>query len=132
VVNRFYNGPDSYESRRKEKLIVWEVMAVSPATLKYLKWSEVPITFDYGNNLDFVPKPGWYALIVSLIIKDVKVNRILLDGGISLNILSLKTFDQMGLSRSALRPGWALFHSIVPSVAATLIGQITLPVTFGT
>jgi hypothetical protein len=38
----------------------------------------------------------------------------------------------MGLSRIALRPSRALFHEIVPGVAATLIGQITLRVTFGT
>jgi hypothetical protein len=31
-----------------------------------------------------------------------------------------------------LRPSWAPFHGIVPAVAATPIGQISLPVTFGT
>jgi hypothetical protein len=49
-----------------------------------------------------------------------------------LNIIFLKTFDQMGLSRSLLRPSWAPFHGIVPGVAATPIGQIVLHVTFGT
>jgi hypothetical protein len=33
-VNYIYGGPNSYESRRKQKLTAWEVMAVSPATLK--------------------------------------------------------------------------------------------------
>jgi hypothetical protein len=36
-VNYIYGGPESYESRRKQKLIAWEVMAVSPATPEYLK-----------------------------------------------------------------------------------------------
>jgi hypothetical protein len=40
-------------------------MAVSPATLEYLKWSEVPVTFDYSDHPDFVPKLGQYPLIVS-------------------------------------------------------------------
>jgi hypothetical protein len=31
-VNYIYGGPDSYESRRKQKLTTREVMAVSPAT----------------------------------------------------------------------------------------------------
>jgi hypothetical protein len=44
----------------------------------------------------------------------------------------LKTFDQMGLPRSALRPHRAPFHRIVPGTAVTPIGQITLPVTFVT
>jgi hypothetical protein len=38
----------------------------------------------------------------------------------------------MGLSRSLLRPNRAPFQGIVPGAAATPIGQITLPVTFGT
>jgi hypothetical protein len=31
-VNYIYGGPESYEPRRKQKLITWKVMAVSPAT----------------------------------------------------------------------------------------------------
>jgi hypothetical protein len=107
-------------------------MAFSPATSEYLKWFEVPSTFNYSDHPDFVPKLGWYPLIVCPIIKDVKLNRLLVDEGNSLNILFLKTFDQMGFSRSFLRPSWAPFHGIVPSVATTPVGQITLRVTFGT
>jgi hypothetical protein len=131
-VNYIYDGPDSYESRRKQKLTAREVMPVSPATLEYLKWSEIPITFDHSDHPNFVPKPGRYPLIVSPIIKDVKLNRVLVDGGSSLNIMFLKTFDQMGLSRALLHPSWTPFHGIVPSAAATPVGHITLPVTFGT
>jgi hypothetical protein len=57
-VNYIYGGPDSYESRWKQKLTAREVMAVSPAILEYLKWSEVPITFDHSDHPNFVPKPG--------------------------------------------------------------------------
>jgi hypothetical protein len=64
-------------------------MTVSPATPKYLKWSKDPIAFDRSDHPDFVPKPGQYPLIVSPIIKDVKLNRVLIDGGSSLNILLL-------------------------------------------
>jgi hypothetical protein len=49
-------------------------MAVSPATPEYLKWYEVPITFDRSNHPDFVLKLGRHPLIVSPIIKDVKLN----------------------------------------------------------
>jgi hypothetical protein len=103
-VNYIYGGPNSYESRRKQKLTAQEVMAVGPTAPNYLKWSEVPITFDRSDHSDFVPKPGRYPLIISPIIKDVKLNHELIDGGSSLNILFLKTFDQMGLSRSLLCP----------------------------
>jgi hypothetical protein len=103
-VNYIYGDPESHESRRKQKLTARKVMAAPPTTLEYLKWSEVPITFDYSDHPDFVPKLWQYHLIVSPIVKDVKLNRVLIDGGSSLNILFLKTFDQMGLSKSLLCP----------------------------
>jgi hypothetical protein len=92
-VNYIYGDPNSYESRQKQKLTAWEVMAVSPTTPEYLKWSEVPITFDRSDHLDFVPKLGRHPLIVCPTIKDVKLNRVLISGGSSLNILFLKTFN---------------------------------------
>jgi hypothetical protein len=125
-------SPDSYESRRKQKLTAREVMAVSPATPEYLQWSEVPIIFDHSDHPDFVWKLGWYPLIVCPIIKDVKLNQVLVDGGSSRKNLFLKTFDQMGLSRSLLHPSQAPFHGIVPGAATTPISQITLPITFRT
>jgi hypothetical protein len=78
---------NSYESRRKQKLTAWELMVVSPATPEYLKWFEVPITFDHSEHPNSVPKLGWYPLIVSPIVKDVKLNQVLVNGGSSLNIL---------------------------------------------
>jgi hypothetical protein len=68
-------------------------MEISPTTLEYLKWFEVPITFEHSDHMDFVPKSGRYPLIVCPIVKDVKLNRVLVDGGSSLNILFLKTLD---------------------------------------
>jgi hypothetical protein len=96
-------------------------MAVSPATPMYLKWSEAPITFDCSDHPDFVPMLGWYPLIVSPIVKDIKLNRVLIDEGSSLNILFLETFDQMGLSMSLLCPSRAPFHGIVPGAVVTPI-----------
>ncbi len=49
-------------------------MAVSPTTLEDDKCSEVPITFDRSDHLDFLPKPRQYPFIVSPIVKDVKLN----------------------------------------------------------
>jgi hypothetical protein len=68
-------------------------MAVSPAIPEYLKWSEIPITFNRSDHPDFIPNPGRYPLIVCPIIKDVELNRVLIDGGSSLKILFPKTFD---------------------------------------
>jgi hypothetical protein len=120
-VNYIYDGPNSYETKWKQKLTVREVLAVSPAIPKYLKWSEVAITFDRSDHPDFIPKLSRYPLIVSPVIKEVKPNRVLVDGDSSLNIMFLKTIDQMGLSRTTLHPSQAPFHGIVPGEAATPI-----------
>jgi hypothetical protein len=120
-VNCIYIGPNSYESRRKLKLTAWEVMVVGPTNPLYLKWSEVPITFDHRDHLNFVPKPGWYPMIICPIVNDVKLHLVLIDGGSSQNILFWKTFKQMGLSRSMRCLSRAPFHGIVPGAAATPI-----------
>jgi hypothetical protein len=107
-------------------------MAVGPATPEYMKWSDGPITFDRSDHPDFVPKPGCYPLIINPIVHGVKLNRVFVDGGSSLNILFLKAFDQMGLPRSVLWPCKAPFHGVIPGTSANPISQITLPVTFRT
>jgi hypothetical protein len=107
-------------------------MAVNPATPMYLRWSEVPITFDHGDHLYFIPKRGQYPLVVRPIVKDVKLNRVLVDGGSSLNLLFLKNFGQMGLSRSLLCTSRAPFHGIVPGAATMPISHISLLITFRT
>jgi hypothetical protein len=91
-VNYIFGGLDSYEPKRNKKLIARQVMVVKPATLEYLRWSEVPITFDYGDHPDFIPKPGRYLLIVCPIVKDVRIKRVLVDGGSSLNLIFFEDF----------------------------------------
>jgi hypothetical protein len=90
------------------------------------------MTFDCSDHPDFVPRSRQYPLIGGPIVMDAKLNRVLINGGTSLIILFLNTFDQMGLSRSLLCPSLTPFHGIVPGAKATLVGQISLPVTFRT
>jgi hypothetical protein len=102
-------------------------MAVGLATPEYLKWLGVPITFDHSDHLDFIPKLGRYPLIICPIVKDVRLNRVFIDLGSSLNILFLKTFDQMGFSRSVLCPSRTPFHGIVPGAATTPSARSLFP-----
>jgi hypothetical protein len=88
----------------KQKLTAREAFAIDPTTPEYLRWSEVPITFDCSTHPNFIPKLERYPLVVYPIVKDVKLNRVMLDGGSSLNFPFLKTFDQVGLCRSLLCP----------------------------
>ena len=67
---------------------------------QYLKWSEYPITFSREDHPDYVPQPGWHTLVVAPTIGKVKVNRVVADGGTGLNILFVKTLDDMKILHS--------------------------------
>jgi hypothetical protein len=65
AVYMIFGGSPARPSRWCEKLIWREVMNADVATPSYLKWSEVPITFDRKNHPDTVPQPGLYPLVVA-------------------------------------------------------------------
>ena len=56
----------------------------------------------------------------------------LIDGGSSLNIIYLETLDLLGIERMQLQPSAGGFHGVVHGKKAVLVGQIDLPVCFGT
>src|SRR5438105_6012335 len=130
-LNMIYGGSDAYESNRKQKLTAREINEVIPVTPKYLKWSEAPITFGRANHPDHVPHPGRYPLVLDPIVRMVKLNRVLIDGGSGLNILFAKTLDDMKIPRSELKRSRVPFHGVIPGTLATPLGTIKLPVTFG-
>src|SRR5438128_8755781 len=130
-LNMIYGGSAAYESKRKQKLTAREINAVIPATPKYLKWSETPITFGRADNPDHVPYPGRYPLVLDPIVQTVKLNRVLIDDGSGLNILFAKTLDHMKIPRSELKRSSAPFHGVIPGTSAIPLGQISLPITLG-
>ena len=127
-----YGGSDAYESKRKQKLTAREINAVLPVTPKYLQWSEAPITFGQADHPDHIPHPDRYPLVLDPIVRMTKLNRVLINGGIGLNILFAKTLDDMKISRSELRRSNSPFHGLIPGTSAIPLGQISLPVTLGT
>nr|AAT94049.1 putative polyprotein [Oryza sativa Japonica Group] len=131
-LNHIFGGPLAYESKRKQKLTEREINAVQPDTPQYLRWSETAIKFDRSDHPDRVVHPGRYPLVLDPVVRNVKLRRTLIDGGSALNILFAKTLDDMQIPRSELRPSNAPFHGAIPGLSATPLGQITLPVTFGT
>jgi hypothetical protein len=55
VVHMIFGGSPARPSRRREKLIRWEVFNADIVKPSYLKWLEVPITFDRKDHPDHVP-----------------------------------------------------------------------------
>jgi hypothetical protein len=78
-VNYMFGGPDLYGPKRKQKVTAREVLAVSLATPENLRWFKVPIIFDCSDHPVFIPKAGRYPLVLYPIVKDVRVNRVLVD-----------------------------------------------------
>jgi hypothetical protein len=65
AVHMIFEGTPVRPSRWREKLIQREVFNADVVKLAYLKWSEVPITFDRKDHPDHVPQPGSYPLVVA-------------------------------------------------------------------
>ena len=130
-LHMIFGGSATYESKRKQKLTAREVKAVAPAVPKYLRWSEAAITFDRSDHPDCIPHPGRYPLVLGPIVEDTKLTRVLIDGGSALNLIFAKTLDAMGIPLSKLSKSTAPFHGIIPGTSSVPLGQIVLPVTFG-
>jgi hypothetical protein len=122
-----FGGSPARPSRRREKLIRREVFNTDVAKPSYLKWSEVPITFDRGDHPDHVPQLGSYPLVVAPLFKSKRVHKVLMDWGSGINVLYASTHDDMGIPQSALRPSTAPLHEVVLGMEALPIGQIDFP-----
>ena len=76
---------------------------------------------------------GHYPLVLGPTIDGMIVPKVLINGGVGLNIIFVDTLKKIGLDfTSLLTPTDVPFYGIVPSKAAMPLGRIMLPVTFGT
>ena len=127
-----FGGSNGYESKRRQKVIAREVNMTAPAVPQYLKWSEHPISFDRTDHPDYIPEPGKFPLVVDPLFRTTRLRKVLMDGGSGLNILYVKTLDDMKIDRSEIKKSGAPFHGVVPGRPARPLGRIALEVTFGT
>jgi hypothetical protein len=127
-----YGGQAANTSARHRKQERREVCLVKVAAPVYLDWSDKPITFDRGDHPDFMPSPRRYPLVVDPIIGNVRLSKVLMDGGSSLNIIYAETLELLGVDRSEVRTGAAPFHGIAPRKRILPLGRIDLPVCFMT
>jgi hypothetical protein len=75
-----------------------------------------------------VPSPGKYPLVVDPVIDNIRLTKVLMDGGSSLNIIYAETLGLLQIDLSSIRAGATPFHGkrVQP------LGQLDLPVCFGT
>ena len=92
-----------FASRRQFKLLARELAATAPSVgvSRPLRWSDTAITFDRADHHRSTSGVGRLPLVVSPTICNIKVTRMLVDGGAGLNILTPGIFEKMQLP-----PGW--------------------------
>jgi hypothetical protein len=117
-------------SQRKRKQ--HEVLAAEKAPPSFLDWSEDAITFSREDHPNRIPNPGQYPLVVDPVIGNARFSKVLMDGGSSLNILYMHTLRLLGIGLDQLRPSTTSFHGVALGKHVQPLGQIDLPVWFGT
>jgi hypothetical protein len=127
-----YGGHMTNASARHRKRERREVCSVKVAAPVYLDWSDKPITFDQGDHPDRVPSLEKYPLVVNPVIGNIRLTKVLMDGGSNLNIIYAKTLGLLQIDLSSIRAGAAPFHGIIPGKRVQPLGQLDLPVCFGT
>ena len=70
-------------------------LAESPITVKPSRWSETVISFSKEDCHISSTRPGRFPIMVEPTINNCKVNRLLIDGGSSLNILVVGALEEM-------------------------------------
>jgi hypothetical protein len=95
---------------------------VQLATPLFLDWSEVAITFDRDDHLDYIPNPRVYPLVVDPIIANTRLTKVLMDGGSSLNIIYAQTLNLLGITRTHLQPSVRSFHGVMLGKRAEPVG----------
>ena len=78
-----------------------------------------------------MPHPGKYALVVDPIVDNLRLTKVIMDGGSSLNILYEDTLKRMNLAHNQLDYSKVTFHGIMPGRQAKSMRRIKLDVTFG-
>nr|CAD40917.1 OSJNBa0088K19.3 [Oryza sativa Japonica Group] len=124
-------GACAHVSRRSLKAMKRELLAAAPAheATRRARWSEFALTFDQTDHPPCVARGGQIAMVVSPTVCNVKLGRVLIDGGAALNILSPAAFDAIKAPGMVLRPSQPII-GVTPGHTWPL-GHIDLPVTFG-
>jgi hypothetical protein len=97
IVNVIFGGDGDFGSRREQKLFLWEIMSIEPATPRPLRWSEVPISFSRNDQWTSFSEPGKFPLVLDPVVAEVRLTKVLIDSGSDLNLIFASTLRKMGL-----------------------------------
>jgi hypothetical protein len=108
-------------------------MSIEPVVPGPLRWSEVPISFSRDDQWMSFSEPGKFPLVMDPMVTEVRLTKVLIDGGSGVNLIFANTLRKMGLDfTDMLVPSKSPFYGIIPGNAAHPLGTVVLPVTFDT
>ena len=96
---------------------------------KPLKWSRMPIIFDTEDHPDHTTLVGCLSLLVSPTICNLKVTKVLIDGGAGLNLISPTVIKKLQIPDGDLEET-GTFQGVNPGRSQPK-GKMTMTVTFG-
>jgi hypothetical protein len=131
TIHVMYRGSWDITFRRIIKTLRWSMAAAAspPKATAHHKWMETSISFDASDCPKNMVGAGQLPLLVSLTITNVRLYHVLVDGGATLNLISLGALQKLQIPMSRLAPSRPFSRvgpgSIIPR------GSISHPVTFG-
>ena len=117
-----WGGSTGYASQREMKQVCNTILQAEHGSSTTPSWVTVPITFSYQDFPDNLTYPGRLPLVVSPIIENSTVHKVLLDGGSSFGIITTDTLRKMQVPRSYIKPISNQFYGVIPGLAHTLVG----------
>jgi hypothetical protein len=108
-VTTIVGGKVSVESKREQKLLARACLNVAKVDdlitdPRLPPWSHREISFSRADQWATIPEPGHFALILSPCINKVQFDRVLIDGGSSINILFKNSLLALNISEADLKP----------------------------
>jgi hypothetical protein len=108
-------------------------MSVEPAAPQPLRWSVVHILFSRDDQWTSFSEPGKFPRVLDLVVAEVRLTKVLIDGRSGLNLIFVSTLRKMGLDfTDMLVPCKSPFYGIVLGNVAHPLGTVVLLVTFST
>jgi hypothetical protein len=97
MLHIMFGGSWAITSRRVIKTLRREIVAAAPAPRAALhrKWVETLIGFDASDYPKSMAGAGQLLLLVSPTISNIKLYHVLIDGGATLNLISLAAFNKL-------------------------------------
>jgi hypothetical protein len=97
MLHVMFGGSWATTSRHVIKTLCREIAAAAPApkAAPHCKWVETPIGFDASDYPKSMADASQLPLLISPTISNVKLYHVLIDGGATLNLISLAAFKKL-------------------------------------